>query len=405
MQAPRHRFVLSAALAAALLAGGGFAARHFTAGAAESEPPQAAAPAAVPVDVAEVVSRQVVDWQSYSGRLEAVDRVEIRPLVSGTLTAVHFRDGSLVRKGDVLFTIDPRPYAAEVERMEAQVAAAGARDAYAASDLARAQRLLADNAIARRDVDEKQNAAREAAANLLAARAALTQARLNLEYTRVTAPVSGRISRAMVTVGNVVAAGAGSVPLTTLVSVAKMYASFDVDEQSFLKYIQREQAAQGRVPVYLGLANEEGYPRRGAISSVDNRLDTSSGTIRVRAVFDNADAMLVPGLYARIRLGGGTPRDAVLIDERAVGTDQDKRYVLVVGADGRTAYRRVRLGASQDGLLVVEEGLKAGERIVVNGLQRVRPGDTVAPKAVPMAGSEPAGGAGQGKPAAGALQV
>lgn len=342
------------------------------------------APQAASVDVAEVVSKQITDWQQYSGRLEAVDRVEIRPLVSGTLTAVHFKDGALVKKGEVLFTIDPRPYAAEVARAQAQLAGAEARAGYTASDVARGQRLLGDNAIARRDYEEKQNAAREAAANVQAAQAALRSAKLNLEYTQITAPVSGRISRAEVTIGNIVSVGSNTPPLSTLVSVSKIYASFDVDEQSFLKYVNPSRAKGTQVPVYLGLANEDAYSREGKVGSVDNRLDASSGTIRVRAVFDNADGQLLPGLYARIRLGGGAPREAVLISEKALGTDQDKRFVLVLDKDNHATYREVHVGANQDGLRVIESGLKSGERVVVNGLQRVRPGDTVAPNVVPM---------------------
>jgi len=378
----RKRFALTATVIAvlALTAGG---AVSFIGLSANASPAPVAAPAA-PVEVAAVVSRKIIDWQGYAGRIEAVDRVEVRPLVAGTLTAVHFKDGALVRKGDVLFTIDPRPYAAEVARAEAQLAGAEARAGYTASDVARGQRLLSDNAIARRDFEEKQNAAREAAANVLAARAALRAARLNLEYTSITAPVSGRISRAEVTVGNVVNPGSANAPLTTLVSVAKVYASFDVDEQSFLNYVSPARAAGTAVPVYLGLANENGYSRQGQVGSVDNRLDTASGTIRVRAVFDNHDGALVPGLYARVRLGGGAPHEAVLIDEKAVGTDQDKRFVMVAGQDNRVSYRQVKIGATQDGLVVVEQGLKSGERIVVNGLQRVRPGDAITPTVVPM---------------------
>jgi len=383
MSLSRRRFALTATFAAILLLGGGLTVLKIYPG-HENVASAQGVPAAAPVDVATVVSRSIIDWQNFSGRLEAVDRVDIRPQVSGKLIAVNFVDGTLVKKGDVLFTIDPRPFQAEVDRADAQITAMRARTAYTASDLARGQRLIADNAIARRDFEEKQNASREAAANLLAAKAQLETAQLNLEYTRITAPVSGRVSRAEVTVGNVVAAGASSPPLTTLVSVSHLYASFDVDEQSFLKYVNPARISNTKVPVFLGLANESGYSRQGQLSSVDNRLDTSSGTIRVRAEFPNPDGQLVPGLYARIRLGGGAPHEAVLIDDKAIGTDQDKRFVVVVDAANKTSYREVQTGAIEDGLRIVESGLKPGERIVVNGLQRVRPGDMVAPQAVSM---------------------
>ncbi|ARP85008.1 efflux RND transporter periplasmic adaptor subunit [Bordetella genomosp. 9] len=387
MSVLRSRYALAATFAAIVIVGGIAVFRGHGPNTATA----AAAPPAAPVDVAEVVERSITDWQNYSGRLEAVDRVEIRPRVSGTLIAVHFKDGSLVRKGDELFTIDPLPYQAEVDRAEANLAGAQARVAYTASELARAQRLIADNAIARRDLEQKQNDAREAAASLKAAKAALEIAKLNLGYTRIVAPVSGRVSRAEVTVGNLVAAGAGSSPLTTLVSVDPIYASFDVDEQSFLKHINPARSGKtGEVPVFMGLANEDGYSRQGRVQYVDNRLDTSSGTIRVRATFDNPDGSLVPGLYARIRLGGGNPYKAILIDERALGTDQNKRFVMVVDDQNRAQYREVQLGAAQEGMRVVTAGLKPGERIVVNGLQRVRPGDAVEPHAVPMAGAQSA---------------
>jgi len=383
MSLTTKRLAIAAAVALILLGAGGTAA--FRANTAEAQSTPAAPPPPPTVDVAEVVRRSVVDWQTYSGRLEAVDRVEIRPLVSGTLTTVNVREGGRVKKGDPLFVIDPRPYAVEVERTRALVAAANSRNEYAASDLARGKRLLAENAIARRDYDEKENASREAAANLLGAQAALDAAKLNLGYTKIVAPVDGLVSRADITLGNIVAAGASSPPLATLVSVSRMYAAFDVDEQSYLKVVAPTRETGGAT-VFLGLANEDNYPREGKVRSVDNRLDVASGTIRVHAVFDNADGVLLPGLYARIRLGGGAARDALLIDERAVGTDQDKRFVLVVDQANKTAYREVRLGANQEGLRVVERGLAQGDRIVVNGLQRVRPGDTVTPHAVPMAG-------------------
>ncbi|WP_353151959.1 efflux RND transporter periplasmic adaptor subunit [Pollutimonas bauzanensis] len=377
----RNRYAM-AALAAAIFFGG-IAVLRVNTGIARDAVASIPDPA-VSVDVATVATQKITDWHEYSGRLEAIDQVEIRSLVSGTLTAVHFTDGSLVEKGDELFTIDPRPYQAALDHATALVAAAQARVAYTSSDLARAGRLLAGNAIAKRDYEEKRNASRGAVADLQAAKATLASASLDLEHTRIVAPIAGRVSRAEVTPGNVIAAGANSAPLTSLVSVSHMYASFEVDEQSFLKFVGPSSASGSeRTPVFLGLANEEGYPRPGKLASVDNRLDTSSGTIRVRAVFDNPGGKLVPGLYARIRLGGGAPHDAVLVDEKAIGTDQNKRFVVVVNDDNKTAYREVRLGASQDGGRVVQAGLKAGERIVVNGLQRIRPGDVVTPQPTP----------------------
>lgn len=311
----------------------------------------------------------------------------MRPQVPGTIVSVNFKDGALVRKGDVLFVIDPRPYQAEVDRAAAQLAAAQARNGYAQSDWQRAQRLIGDNAIAKRDYDEKQNAAREATANLKAAEAALETARINLGYTRIVAPVAGRVSRAEITLGNVVSAGASAAPLTTLVSVSPIYASFDADEQTYLQYING--ARDGRkVPVELGLANETGYSRSGTIDSVDNRLDTSSGTIRVRARFDNADGTLVPGLYARVRVGGSEPHPALLVDDAAINTDQDKKFVFVVDPQGRVSYREVQPGMQHGTRRVIVGGLSAGDRVIVNGTQRVRPGEQVKPHMVPMTGSD-----------------
>lgn len=345
----------------------------------------AEAPPAPEVDVAAVAQRTITDWQSYSGRLAAVEKVDIRPQVSGTIVSVNFRDGALVKKGDTLFVIDPRPYQAAVDQAAAQLAAAQARTGYAQSDWERAQRLIGDNAIAKRDYDEKQNAAREASANLKAAQAALEAAQINLGYTRIVAPVAGRVSRAEITVGNVVSAGASAAPLTTLVSVSPIYAEFDADEQTYLDYISRMKDGS-KVPVELGLANETGYSRSGTIESVDNRLDTSSGTIRVRACFDNADGALVPGLYARIKVSGSAPHPALLVDEAAIGTDQDKKYVYVVDGAGKVAYRTVQIAGQQGNLRVIVDGLKAGEHVVVNGTQRVRPGEAVRSHMVPMNG-------------------
>ena len=385
---------LTVALGAALVVAGigTFTAMHgFGRGDLPVNGAEAAIKPSVPameVDVATVVSKTITDYQNYSGRLEAVDKVEVRPLVPGTIVAVHFADGALVKKGDPLFTIDPRPYVAAVDQAAAQLAAAQARNGYTSTDAARAERLLADNAIAKRDYDEKQNASHEAAANLKAAQAALETAKINLTYTQIVAPVSGRVSRAEMTVGNIVSTGSSAPLLTTLVSVSPIYASFDVDEQTYLRYLSRDSRAS--VPVSLGLANEEGFSREGKVASVDNQLDTGSGTIRVRARFDNADGSLVPGLYARIKVGGGTPHPAVMIDDAAIGTDQDKKFVMVVDTDNRVQYREVTLGTLSDGLRVISKGLQPGERIVVNGLQRVRPNDVVKANSVAMASASPA---------------
>ncbi|WP_445403544.1 efflux RND transporter periplasmic adaptor subunit [Acinetobacter vivianii] len=381
MSLSRKQLTLSAVIIAIFATGGSFI--LFQENADAKATPTASSPPAATVDVASVVSQTITDWQEYSGRLEAIDQVDVRPQVSGKLIAVHFKDGSLVNKGDLLFTIDPRPFEAELNRAKAQLASAEAQVTYSSANLGRNQRLIQSNAIAHQELDQAENEARSANANLQAAKAAVETARLNLEYTRITAPVSGRISRAEVTVGNVVSAGNGAQVLTSLVSVSRLYASFDVDEQTYLKYISNQRNS-AQVPVYLGLANESGFSREGYISSIDNNLNTTSGTIRVRATFDNPKGVMLPGLYARIRLGSGQPRAAILISPTAIGVDQDKRFVVVVDAKNQTAYREVKLGAQQDGLQIINSGLQVGDHIVVNGLQRIRPGDPVKPHLIAM---------------------
>lgn len=380
LRTPRSRIAVAALAVVVVIGGGAFGVIHASASA-----PQNAAPPLQEVDVANVLAKTITDWQTYSGRLEAIDRVEVRPLVSGTIVSVNFKDGALVKKGDTLFVIDPRPYQAEVDRTAAQLAAAQARDGYAQTDWQRAQRLIGDNAIARRDYDEKQNAARESAANVKAAAAALEAAKINLGYTRIAAPFSGRASRAEITLGNVVSAGASAAPLTTVVSVSPIYASFDADEQTYLRYIGSQRDGR-RVPVDLGLANETGYSRTGVVDSVDNRLDTSSGTIRVRARFDNADGALVPGLYARIKVDGSAPHPALLVDDAAINTDQDKKFVFVLDKQDHVTYREVQIGAQHGNQRVIVGGLQASDRVVVNGTQRVRPGEQVKVHMVPMTG-------------------
>ncbi|CAN7807903.1 efflux RND transporter periplasmic adaptor subunit [Paraburkholderia hospita] len=380
---PRPKLAIAAIVVVAIVGLGTFSAIRVSA--RDSTP--SAVPEATEVDVAAVLQKEVKDSQAYSGRLAAVDKVDIRPLVSGTIVSVNLKDGQMVKKGDVLFIIDPRPYQSEVDRAAGQVAAARARVTYTANDWQRAQRLIADNAIAKRDYDEKQNAANEAAANLKTAQAALEAAEINLGYTKISAPISGRVSRAEITLGNVVSAGAGSAPLTTIVSVSPIYAEFDADEQTYLQYIRRVKN-EGHVPVDLGLADEEGYSRTGVIQSVDNRVDTTSGTIRVRARFDNSDGSLVPGLYARVKVISGDAHSALLINDAAIGTDQDKRYVYVVGNDNQIAYREIKVGDAHGNLRIVKSGIQPGDRIVVSGTQRVRPGAKVSPHIVPMIDTE-----------------
>ncbi|MCG2585025.1 efflux RND transporter periplasmic adaptor subunit [Massilia sp. TS11] len=351
-------------------------------------PPAQAGPVAIPVSVAQVAAEPVAVWEEFSGRLEAVEHVELRPRVAGLVQAVHFREGALVKQGELLLTLDPAPYAAEAERAQAQVTAAQARLQLAQTEQARAQRLLADRAIAQREFDERTNALHEAQANLQAAQAALQSARLNLGYTQVRAPISGRVGKLEITVGNQVAAGPAAPVLTTIVSISPIYASFDGDEAVVGKLL----GARGqlhKVPVQLGTATQSGTPLQGHLQLVDNHVDARSGTVRLRAVFDNPEGQLVPGQFARLRLGDVQKIAAVRVAERALGTDQGKRFVMVVGADNKAEYRQVELGPMADGLRIVKSGLKPGERIVVNGLQRVIPGALLAPSVVGMQAAAP----------------
>jgi multidrug efflux system membrane fusion protein len=346
----------------------------------------AAAPQPVAVSVAPVVQAPVAAWEEFSGRLEAVERVDLRARVSGAVQGIHFREGALVKAGDLLVTIDPAPYAAEVERAQAQVAAAEARVTHQRGEQQRAERLWQEHAIAQRELDERNDGLHEAEANLHAAQATLTTARLNLGYTQVRAPISGRVGKIDVTVGNLIAAGPASPALTTLVSVNPIYASFDVDEQVVLRALRDVPGAGGDrsridlIPVRMGTAADEGTPHEGRLQLIDNQVDLRSGTIRVRARFDNPQGALIAGQFAKLRLGHAKASQALLISERAVGTDQNKKFVLVVGSDNKAAYREVTLGASVDGMRIVTSGLDANERIVVNGLQRVKPGTLVAPQ-------------------------
>jgi multidrug efflux system membrane fusion protein len=369
---------LAAALALAGLAG------FVLSGCGEANSKAAPAPqAGPPVTAATVIERNVIETQEFSGRLEAVERVEIRLRVGGYITDIRFKPGILGKKGDVLFVIDPRPFAAEAERAEAAANSAQAKANLARTELARAERLLADKAIAQREFDEKASSVKQLEADARAARAQVEAARLNVAYTRVTAPISGRVSKAEVTTGNLV--DAANV-LTSVVSTNEIYAEFDGDEETFLR-VGRVAQQGGVVPVKIGLANEEGFPHEGKLEFVDNRLDAATGSVRMRATFRNADNSLVPGLFARVQLGGteATQKKAVLISDRAVATDQNRKFVYVVTAKNTAEYRAVKLGPQVDGLRVVREGVNPGEKIIVNGLQRVMPGAPVTPQLVSMA--------------------
>ena len=357
---------------------------------------EAAEPKAAPapqVTVAPAISRKVTEFDEFTGRFEAVERVEIRPRVSGYISSVNFTEGSEVQKGDVLFVIDPRPYEAERDKARAQVAQARSQLVLAKSERERATSLLGQHAISQEEYDTRTAGREEAQANVEAAQAALDAAALNLTFTRVVAPISGRISRALVTSGNFVTNG--QTPLTTLVSLDPIYVSFDGDEQVYLKYTKlarqgtRASSRDARNPVLVGLADEGGYPHQGVMVFVDNALDPATGTIRGRALLDNHERQFTPGLFARVKLMGSGQYDAVMINDSAIGTDQSVRYVLVVGAGNKVAYRPVQLGPVIDGLRVVQSGLAPGETIVVNGLQRVRPGVQVQPQRVAMGEQRP----------------
>jgi multidrug efflux system membrane fusion protein len=367
--------IVAATLAALAVLSGG--ALYLRSSSAESKPAAAAAPQAMPVPVAVIEEREVVTWDEFSGRLEAVERVDVRSRVAGQVKSVHFVEGALVKRDDLLVTIDPEPYAAEVDRAQAQVVAAQARVNYTKSERERAQRLWNESAIAQRELDERVNAAQEAEANLRAAQAALTSAKLNLSYTQVRAPVSGRVGRLEVTVGNLVAAGPGAPVLTTLVSVNPIYASFDADEHVVLRALH--EGPRG-IAVEAETVTNGGRKLSGKLQLIDNQVNTRSGTVRVRAVFDNKDGSLMPGQYVKLRMGRAKAEPAILVSERAVGTDQDKRFVFVVGPDDKAIWRQVTLGGTAQGQRIVTSGLEPGERIVVNGLQRVRPGALLAPQ-------------------------
>jgi membrane fusion protein, multidrug efflux system len=356
-------------------------------GRTEANLPKTAA-AAPEVTVAEVIHRPLREWQEFSGRLQAVDTVEVRPRVNGFVNRVTFTDGARVRKGDLLFQIDPRPFQDEVDRLAAERTRAAADHELARANHARAEGLIGAHAISREEYERLAAAEISAKGALDSVSSSLAAARLNREFTEVRAPIDGHVSRALITAGNLVSSAS---VLTTVVSDDPVYAYFDADEATYLRYRQLNAApaadgsrAPGAAGVYMGLVDEEGYPHAGKLNFVDNRVDPTTGTIRARAVFENPDGRFTPGLFARIRLVGGAESETVLVDERAIGTDLGRSYVLTLTADNRVEQRFIELGPDVDGLRVIRSGLAGGDIVVVNGLQRVRPGQAVAAARVPM---------------------
>ncbi len=355
-----------------------------------------AAPPPPEVTVAQVLEKQVKDWDEFSGRLQAVESVEIRPRVSGYIDKVAFIEGTQVKRGDLLFVIDPRPYQAESERLAADVKRYKTALELARIETGRVQRLKDSGAVSQEELDERKSTLSQTEANVAGSEAALSAARLNLDFTRVTSPIDGRVSRAEVTRGNLVTGGInGGTLLTTVVSMDPMYLYFDADEQSYLRYTQmarsgtRPSSRDEKNPVQVGLANEEGFPHSGVMDFVDNQLNPQTGTIRARAVLQNKDGAYTPGLFARVQLLGSSEYSAILIEDRAVNTDQSQKYVFLLGAADTVEYRKVTLGRLMDGLRIVREGLKAGDVIVVNGAQRVHAGVVVSPQRVAMGTDQP----------------
>jgi multidrug efflux system membrane fusion protein len=361
-----------------LLGGLGFAAWHASA----NTPPANAAQPPVPVTVAAVHPQSVRIWSEFSGRMTAVDSADVRPEVNGRITEIRFKDGQQVQAGDILFVIDPRPYEAAVAKAEADLATAKTNATFARTDLARAKALVGMQAIARTYYDQRVNSAGVAQAAIQSAEAQLAQAKLDLDHAYVKAPIAGRVGRAELTVGNLVQTGPTAPLLTNVTSGDGIYADFDVDEQTYMQTIRDHAttaAQEQKIPVELTVQGDEAHVYKGAIESFDNKIDTGTGTIRARARFANTDGALVPGMFVSVKLASATNSKVILVPEDAVGSDQSKRFVFVVGKDHKAKFREVALGQTVGGDRVVTSGLHKGEEIVVDGLQKVQPGALVEP--------------------------
>lgn len=355
---------------------------------------QNAVPQAPSVSAANVVVKSISQWDSFNGRIEAVESVQLRPRVSGYIDKVNYTDGQEVKKGEVLFTIDDRTYRAALEQAQATLARAKTQASLAQSEANRTDKLINTNLVSREEWEQRRSAAAQAQADIRAAQAAVDAAQLNLDFTKVTAPIDGRASRALITSGNLVTAGDSASVLTTLVSQKTVYVYFDVDESTYLHYQNLARSGQGAssnhlaLPVEIGLVGEEGYPHQGKVDFLDNQLTPSTGTIRMRALLDNSQRQFTPGLFARVRLPGSAEFKATLIDDKAVLTDQDRKYVYIVDKDGKAQRRDITPGRLADGLRIVQQGLTPGDKVIVDGLQKVfMPGMPVNAKTVAMTAS------------------
>jgi multidrug efflux system membrane fusion protein len=357
-----------------------------------SQPPAGATgfPPPPTVTVAAVETREIIEHEEVVGRTEAVDSVEIRPRVSGYIQEVRFKSGQKVKKGDLLFLIDPRTRQAALDRAEADLRRAQSSLENAQAEAARAERLLTTKAISKEESDTRAWKLTDAQAALLAAQAARESARLELEFCEVRSPIDGRVSRALVTPGNNVSGVDGNTTLlTTVVSIDPIYVLSDVDETTALRFKRLaleqklERDEQGRIAVEMALADEQDFPRKGFVESVDNRLNPGTGSILVRSAFPNPDELIIPGLFVRARIPVGQPKPTLLISDRAIGTDQSQKFVLTLTSSNTVAYRPVKIGPAVDGKRVIREGLVAGEKVVVNGLAKVRPGMPVTPETEP----------------------
>ena len=352
---------------------------------------QNAVPQAPAVSAADVVVKSISQWDSFNGRIEAVESVQLRPRVSGYIDKVNYTDGQEVKKGEVLFTIDDRTYRAALEQAQATLTRAKTQASLARSEANRTDKLVNTNVVSREEWEQRRSAAAQAQADIRAAQAAVDAAQLNLNFTKVTAPIDGRASRALITSGNLVTAGDSASVLTTLVSLKTVYVYFDVDEATYLHYQNLARSGQGAssnhlaLPVEIGLVGEEGYPHQGKVDFLDNQLTPSTGTIRMRALLDNAQRQFTPGLFARVRLPGSAEFKATLVDDKAVLTDQDRKYVYIVDKEGKAQRRDITPGRLAAGLRIVQQGLNPGDKVIVDGLQKVfMPGMPVNAKTVPM---------------------